>query len=86
MTELPELYSEVTAFRIRKEGIQNGPEIESVMRCQEEFRLSGNFTQEAIWIDRVWEKEGAVYLTAEDYDKQILNAKKGDKPWLLMFI
>jgi len=39
-----------------------------------------------IWFDQLPEKNGVTWLNAESYDKHVASAKKGDKPWLLMFM
>lgn len=54
-------------------------------RCEMRPENKG-WDPQTLWSEGVIFERGAIMLTDETYDQYVANAKKGDKPWLVMIM
>lgn len=62
-----------------------GEAVGETKRCELEPDNKG-WDPQKIWSEGLIFEKGAYMLTNETYDKYVANAKKGDKPWLIMIM
>ena len=59
-----------------------GPEWEQARVCENKMKKKP-WTQEELWVEKKWAKEGLVYLDQASYEHVVFNAPKDSKPWII---
>jgi hypothetical protein len=59
-----------------------GTEWEKTRICESEMKKNP-WSQEDLWIEKKWLKEGLIYLDESAYKNNVFNAPKGSKPWII---